>query len=455
MRPATGKDPGPTFGVALPAPADLLRAVLLAGAVLLFAAVIVDVRRVHLSAAGNDQISYISVARNFVEHGRLFNNPIYPLQLLVPATKDYFYMPGYYWALAASFSLFGFGGLQAHLPSGVSFLLAALAVFVIAFRIHDRSRAFLALGLFLTFPSYVLSGCSAMSDMSVAAVTTVALLAFLFLPVRLRPWLGPFLIVPAFLFRETSALLAVPMAVLLLGDSRRRNALRLTAFLATSLAALGLVCRLDAVAGRPGLLKANLLDGSFQALYNDAFRVQALRASAGDWTLAALRNIARNAGAYFHSLAHHPLAIETLALTIILGCMTVALWRGVTGGSAARFELASGLFTAAMLAFLLVCYDLMEGKGVRLLLATGPLLAVTFAGWVYPYLRAENGRWRRRSVALAAGAGLFFFAATVAQRAQSVRLDRFDRECLTFHERVGHDSAGVLKPIVRRVGIGG
>src|SRR5215216_3121770 len=84
---------------------DVLTDVTLISAAALFIVLLVsrmiDLNGVHLGLPSfNDQVGYISVARTFVETGVLRSNIIYPSTLLQEATKNYFYMPGHYVALA-------------------------------------------------------------------------------------------------------------------------------------------------------------------------------------------------------------------------------------------------------------------------------------------------------------------------------------------------------------------
>ncbi|MGC2198419.1 MAG: hypothetical protein WA628_27355, partial [Terriglobales bacterium] len=61
-----------------------------------------------LSLTLNDQVGYISVARHWLDEGRLDSAIIYPSLLRQPARRNSLYMPGFYAELAFVYRWFGY-----------------------------------------------------------------------------------------------------------------------------------------------------------------------------------------------------------------------------------------------------------------------------------------------------------------------------------------------------------
>jgi 4-amino-4-deoxy-L-arabinose transferase-like glycosyltransferase len=92
----------------------------------------------------------------------------------------YFFKPPlHYWATALAFHLFGVGEWQARLWSGLSALLATLALAHACARWHGPRAGWLAALVLLACPTWVLAGHFNALDMGVSAMLTVVLAAFL------------------------------------------------------------------------------------------------------------------------------------------------------------------------------------------------------------------------------------------------------------------------------------
>jgi hypothetical protein len=427
---------------------DFVRVALGAVFVLVAAGVILDIRRLHVSAAGNDQVSYIAVARNWLETGTRRNNVIYPSQLSAAASKDYFYMPGFYFALHASFAVFGVGEFQAQVPSLVSFVIAAMAIFGIGAGLYGRRAGYVSAGAFVLTPTHVIYACSAMAELTVAASVAVSFCAFIWLPQRWRVICGPVLLVPPFLCRETTSFLAFGMALMLCGRSSGERLAKRAGFLLASAAMLGAVFTSPISRGRPSLLKANVLDGSYGAIYNDAVRMEGVDASAADWTLAMVRNALENVFAgYLAAALSRPVSVEVWTVTAVIA---ITIWCIVHGHKRRRkdpFPLAAGVFALAILVFLVFCYKLMDKCGVRLLMAASPLLDVFLGRRVETWTRGEKLGSLHDFVQvrkLAAVAACLLIGVLWIQRVRYRLVDAYDRECIEFLESLGHDDCRVL-----------
>ena len=92
----------------------------------------------------------------------------------------YFFKPPlHYWATALAYHLFGVGEWQARLWSGVSSLLATLALAWACVRWHGLRAGWLAALVLLACPTWVLAGHFSALDMGVSSMLTVVLAAFL------------------------------------------------------------------------------------------------------------------------------------------------------------------------------------------------------------------------------------------------------------------------------------
>lgn len=172
----------------------------------------------------NDQVGYITTARRWVETGHLSSHLVYPAYVEQESFR--FYMPGHYAVLALAYLLGGDDPLVWRMPGMISLLVIGLGVYLAATRVYGRRLAgWIAAVLFYALPASVGLAFSAMSEPTTAAVCTAAIVGFLHLPRRYRPYCVPFLVALPFLFRETTGLIVLPMAAMIAwgGAGRRRR----------------------------------------------------------------------------------------------------------------------------------------------------------------------------------------------------------------------------------------
>ena len=120
----------------------------------------------------SDEGRYAQIAREMFVSG----------DWLTPRYNDvlYFFKPPlHYWATALAYHLFGVGEWQARLWSGLSSLLAALALAWACARWHGTRAGWLAALVLLACPTWVLAGHFNALDMGVSAMLTLVLAAFL------------------------------------------------------------------------------------------------------------------------------------------------------------------------------------------------------------------------------------------------------------------------------------
>jgi 4-amino-4-deoxy-L-arabinose transferase-like glycosyltransferase len=374
---------------------DCLWVALAAIAVLAAGALRMDVSPLHVTAL-NDQVVYVSVARNLAERGVFDGNILYPATLWQGARRSFIQMPGQMLALAASFKLFGFGTLQAMLPSLAAYVASAVCLFWIGARRYGRASGFLASAWLMAVPAQLYFAFTAMAESTLVAAALLALAGFLALPPAWRPVAGPLLLALPFVCRETGALMVLPMIGAVAttpGWDRRRRLAGAGLCLALAVAWLGAIAASPLAAGRPSVLRANLLGATDRYVYYDAAGQRAFAAAtAGDLARGVAANVRHNLSILWHgALAWTSLHGEdararavsllwgrafgkesglhwTLAMAGMVACLLV-------GGRRPRDGFALGAAAMALAAMLLVVavYNVAADRGLRLLLLVLPL----------------------------------------------------------------------------------
>lgn len=415
--------------------------------------------RLHLLGLGgtlNDQAGYVTTARNLAEGGGLSATMIYPSLLAQGARKGHLYMPGHYGALAASYRLLGAGPLASQAPALAAFIVTALLVYLIGVRLAGPGEGLAASVLWMLWPANALYAVTAMMEGPVVAATALALALFLATPARWRPAAGPVVLVIPFLFRETTALLAVPMAIFIARDGPRPRPGRAAAFLGGAVVVLGLVYRSDLSAGRGSLLAGNLFRADPDRLYAGSSPWPEVPPSPSEWAAAVASNGWRNARTLAVVLLKggagcrpvERLSLGLLALLHAAGAAGLAArGDGVTPSDdrsrMRRAFLAAALaFGAANLAFVALLYEVAYFRGLRLLMVAAPPACVAAAVGV--------GRWAgpiRRPILV--GAAVLAAAALVAFEALALAPalaegDAREDEGLARIEALGHDDATLL-----------
>ena len=323
----------------------------------------------------NDQAGYVSVARHWVDEGRLDSSVIYPSLLLQTAHRNSLYMPGCYAELALCYRLFGYSALTSRLPALVSFLLACVLVYWIARRLYGEDVALYAGVLFACFPLNLIYAFAAMAETPLVAAGLLALAAFLFVRSDKRWWVGSIALVLPVVFRETGIVLGLIMGVMLLfGGARDRvRQAVLSGLLAFCVFFLLLVSSVGA--GRPSMWKANILArGSNEALYSDAFALVGMPHSAQDWIASIGTKTHVNVGALLLGWGTADGWREGSAMLFLLSGIPLGLWLWVQNRD--PFALGVALALAVLLAAVLSLYIVWYYRGVRSLLLVQPLVAI-------------------------------------------------------------------------------
>jgi hypothetical protein len=378
--------------------------------VLLFLALLVyPVQEFHVT--GNyimsvDQVGYITTARWLAETGELRSHLIFPAHLDDPRWR--LYMPGIYYVLAANHVLLGPGPVAWRVPAMVSFVVSAVLVFLIGLRTYGRREGLVAAGLFMLFPPMAAFAFTAMPQLPFVAVCAVAFCAFVYLPARLQVYLVPALLVPPFLFRETGALLVIPMALVLAGRRGQRPWTVLLA-IAGSVSVLYLVLQWQLALGK-GMLP----------VFGGINYANAFPAPAPPLTVDNLwRNVAATVSSNIDVLRRHGARQGVIQpLEVILIMTLLALGRGLvrtSRGLRDTLPIGAGLLAVVVATMLTTLHTWSFYRGLRSMLFTFPLLAVCVAPLVTAWAAWLERRFpfRRTAVVvgLACAAGLLLVGA--------------------------------------------
>ena len=334
-----------------------------------------------------DQLGYITTARILSDTGELRNGVLIPSQIENPRFRPY--MPGHFYALAASYGTLGYGTFPTLLPSFVSYVLVAALVFLVGNRWYGRWAGALATALFALHPAVITYSFTAMAELTFTAAGMLALAAFAALPRRAWTFAPPLLLAIPFLFRETGAFLIIPLGLLIW---RARGLV--AALLATggSVVTLKLINSWQIADGKLAASMAWVTRGGFN--YDDAFAPPEPDLSIGEFLAAVGNNTDRNLGLLKTLLSDWPGELMPIGLVLVLAVLPLLLIGGLARRRSDPFPLGVGLLLLLVLGLTLTIYDVQAHKMMRTALFLAPWSAIALAGIVRPDRLAE--RWRAR-----------------------------------------------------------
>lgn len=334
----------------------------------------------------NDQVGYVTTARWLADHGELRS------QLVVPSFVENaswrMYMPGHYAALATSYALFGDGPIQWRLPSLVGFVITAVGTFLIGRRLYGVLPGLLAAAIVILFPANVSDAFTAMSEATIGAACVLSFCVFLHLPSRNRYVLGPLLLALPFLFRETGALLLVPMALVAWAD-RSVPRLRSLAILAGgSVVVIAAIYAWQTGTGKQSPPLSWIVLGRVN--FGDAVLEETLPSptlpelASGLWT-----NFTANLGFVQERFRTRFASHSEPALTsTVLGFVLIALAVGVARVRRDPYPLGAGLLGLAAVTFLMFFHKAYIHVAIRHIVFTLPFTAVVVGA-----ILARVGAW--------------------------------------------------------------
>ena len=357
------------------------------------------------SIADNDAVGYTTAARSLAQTGKIVCHIIYPSTLAQPATKTWLYMPGMYYLLAGAYKLFGFGVNQSLAVSGGCFVIAAVCTNLISLRFTDRFTSLMAAGFFMIYPANLYFSATAMTELALVAAAALAFCIFVYLPRRTAIFVGPFLCLMPFMFRETGAFISLPMAIVLLLDSQdggipwRRNFWRAAMLLVLSVAVLTLVYISPVGSGRPSLVKLDIFikESRAEHIYRDALAGDHIKATLGDWCSVVMTRFGVNARELWRRAFAQKYTSDLMLLPLLTAVPLGIFWylhkRDVLAICAAALLLLT-------LCFVCMFYTARMDRPVRVAMFAFPLvailhaqLAVAFFGWIAAKLPAEHRAW--------------------------------------------------------------
>jgi len=419
---------------------DLIGVACLAVSVLILSYVLLDAGVLHVSALGmalSDQVGYLQMARNFAENGNLESGVIYPSTLNQEASRSYLYMPGYYVFLGLSMKLFG--GEAILLPGYLSFVAAALCLYLIGSRLYRRAVGLIAAVLFCLFPSHVIFANTVMSEVPFLAATLLAFCLFVYTPEKYKFYAPPLLLALPFVFRETGALLVIPMMLMLVDWKNSQYALKMCGTLLASIMVLVLIYSLDFSSGRPSLLAPTLLSGGFSAIYSDAFWMPPLDLSWMDYSRFMMINLTQNVGQMAKGIQNDFLTFEVLTLVMTFSLAVMLMMHPILLKKWDPLLVGVILMLAATLALILTLYTMMDFRGVRHLMFIAPFLILGATGVLY--------QLRVHKFALVAALLMVLAFGTFAMNEVSKNFSYTasqDERLIRLFEAIGHDDKRML-----------
>ena len=341
----------------------------------------------------NDQAGYITTARWLADTGELRSHLVYPAYVEEPNWR--LYMPGTYYALATAYQLFGDGPMVWRAPALLSFIIAAVGIFLIGRRFFGAPSGGLAAAIFIALPMNGLFAFTAMPQMLFIAWCVLSFCVFAHLPVRSRALWIPFLLIPPFLIRETGALLVIPMALLSIQEGRFRPWANAAIAVLGSLCTLSLVMAIQIASGKGSLPLTWPLVGQFN--YANAFPPP-LAPSAWEWTSKIFWNVIRNFQIIGNSVTERWQAVEPVLWLIALTAIGLL-------NAKRKLAIGTALLVITVFGMLFTLYDWNYYRGVRSTLFTFPLAAIAASpvliGWfVHARERISEGPFRKFKVLL-------------------------------------------------------
>jgi hypothetical protein len=333
--------------------------------------------RLHVQDMYVDQLGYITTARWLHDKGELRNGVLVPSQIANPDFRPY--MPGHFYALAASYSLFGYSTFSTLLPSLASFVLIAVLLFLIGNRLYGRWSGTLAAFAFVVYPAEITYAFTAMAELTFTLAGLTALFLFLTLPRRLWPFAPALLLVLPFLFRESGAFLIVPLALLVY---KARGLLWALVATGSSVVSLKLINAWQIADGKLAASLAWVTSKGFN--YTDAFPPPVPELSTRELLSAIGDNTVRNLGLLQKLLSDWPGELMPTGLVVILLLVPVLLIGGFLRWGKDPIPLGAGLLLLLVLVLALTLYDVQAHKMMRTAMFVVPIAAIGLAGIVRP-----------------------------------------------------------------------
>jgi hypothetical protein len=328
----------------------------------------------------NDQAGYITTARWLAETGELRSHLIYPAYVEDPRWR--YYMPGPYYALAAAYALFGDSPLTWRLPGLFSFIVASVGSFLIGRRFFGERAGLLAAVIFMWLPMNGAFAFTAMPQLPFIATGVVAFAIFSYLPERSRALWVPLLLIAPFHYRETGALLVVPMTLIAMRGGRFGPLRTLAIAGGGSVLCLSALLAVQIAAGKGSPPITFAVDQKFNG--TDAIQ-QTVSHSLEDWVVGLAGNARRNAEAVATNAAERWAAVEPLLVLVVLAA--IALFHPNK-----TFAIATNILVLTVFGVVILLYDWNGFRGTRSVLFVFPYCAVAASPVLLRWVAAARDR---------------------------------------------------------------
>jgi 4-amino-4-deoxy-L-arabinose transferase-like glycosyltransferase len=386
----------------------------------------------------NDQVGYITAARNLADTGKLESSLYYPALVNYYKSHNLLYMPGNYYIRAFFFSIFGYSIFTAFLPNILAFIGSAVLVFIIAERIFTRETAYMSSICFMLFPPVILYAYSAMMEILFVFFSLLSVFIFLKLPHKISFATGGATIALSYIIRESALLMLPGFAIMIyLGNTDKRAAKTLL-FALTSLLLIFIVKKIPVISDIPPHFSLSLIN--INGLYVDAFAVNNTHLSPVAMLSILLSNVVQNLGSFratLYSWESWPAGFTfyTMILVLSVVSMFVVLLNRKINRAFAYFTITTVSILTAI-TFSVRMYFM--NSGIRQILFMVPfLLCIVF----YAFLTSEISKRRGLTLSLLSCiliACIFLFVTSLNNfRNDFMQANAYDQKCGAFLDSVG------------------
>ncbi len=399
----------------------------------------------HTTAIGNtmnDQVGYVTTARNLADYGRLESSLYYPALLKYYKSHNLLYMPGIYYIYAFFFRVLGFSIFAAFLPNLLAFIGSSLLLFMIARHSFNVQTAYMSTISFMLFPPVILYAYSAMMEMLFVFFCLAAFYVFLRIPKKVRFILGGLPFVAPYLIRESAVLMLPGLAMMIYLDSDERKIQKSVLFTFLSLCVFLLIDRIPYVADIPPHFTLSLVNIS--ALYTDATAVKDIHLSFFATLVVMLGNAVENIGAFKALLLDWkdwPAGFTFYLMALILGfiCTIIILYNKKIKKAFGYFTISTLLILVAITFSILMYF---RNSGIRQMLFMVPfLLCIAFYALSTSEISRRRGLTFFLQAVIIASCIFFCFISLGNFRRDVVKTSAYEQKSNNFLDASGVSNA--------------
>lgn len=338
----------------------------------------------------NDQVHYIGIARHLVDYGHVTipgkfpstGNIVYPSLLKFQDFR--IYIPGYYTVLAGSFWLFGFSSFTAVLPNMLFFVCTVGLIIFACVKLYDLQVALFTSLMFIFMPSDLFYSLTAMSETTFTFICFLCFVILITIPKRWRSYSIPLLMALAYIFRQTSVFLLLPMLAYVYDTNSVRKFSQLIFIALASIITLKLVNVWQVHNGMCSMPFADFLKYGHVS-YNNAYSEPNAVLSLREWYTLLFQHISENINIILSTLKKNTTLPKLTTPTFYIGTMMtiVVFVYGIFKRKQTLLPLSISFMVMCMFG---LCVGLYNGNPVvisRLCMYTIPFLSMSIAAMCY------------------------------------------------------------------------